>query len=98
MKRDEYQALDGLSLAELVKTKQVTPRELLDCAIDLAEEHNPAINAIISKLYDYARRAIDEGIPSGPFSGVPYLLKDLNGPLGGIATSRGSKFFAATVP
>lgn len=98
MNVSEYQKFDGLSLAGLVRKKETTPQELLDCAITLAEQRNPSINAIIAKLYDYAHQQIAKGPLRGPFFGVPYLLKDLNGPLGGIATTRGSAFFATTVP
>src|SRR6185503_16566557 len=49
----------------------------LETAIARAEQVNPAINAIVHKQYDQARRAIDEGVPSGPLRGVPYLIKDL---------------------
>jgi Asp-tRNA(Asn)/Glu-tRNA(Gln) amidotransferase A subunit family amidase len=94
----EYEDHDGLGLAKLVRTKQVTPEELLEAAIARVEARNPAINAVVMRLYDYGRRAIAEGLPDGPFSGVPYLLKDLNGSLGGVRTTRGSRFFADVVP
>ena len=64
---------DGLGLADLVRRKEVTPAELLEAAIARAEAANPALNAIITRLYDEARAAIATGLPSGPFTGVPYL-------------------------
>src|SRR5207302_3988690 len=82
----------------LVRTKQVTPTELLEAAIERVEARNPRINAVVMQLYDYGRRAIAAGLPVGPFRGVPFLLKDLNGSLGGVATTRGSHFFADVVP
>ena len=94
----EYEDHDGLGLAKLVRTGQVTPEELLEAAIARVEARNPAINAVVMRLYDYGRRAIAEGLPDGPFTGVPYLLKDLNGSLGGVRTTRGSRFFADVVP
>jgi Asp-tRNA(Asn)/Glu-tRNA(Gln) amidotransferase A subunit family amidase len=94
----EYDACDGLGLAELVRAKQVTPEELLEAAIARVEARNPAFNAVVMRLYDYGRRAIAAGLPEGPFTGVPYLLKDLNGSLGGVRTTRGSRFFADVVP
>lgn len=42
------------------------------------ERINGEIKAIIYKLYDNARAAIDAGLPQGPFYGVPFLLKDLD--------------------
>ena len=42
--------------------------------------------------------AIAEGLPEGPFRGVPYLMKDLSAAIGGVPMTRGSKFFADTPP
>jgi amidase len=74
----EYGDYDGKGLAELVRKKQVTPKELLDEAISRTEKVDPQINAVVVKHYDYAQRQIDKGLPDGPFTGVPFLLKDLD--------------------
>jgi amidase len=74
----EYGNYDGMGLAELVRKKQVTPRELLDAAIARTAKIDPHINAVVVKHYDYAARQIDQGLPDGPFTGVPFLLKDLD--------------------
>ena len=94
----EYEDYDGLGLAELVRRKQVTPVELLDAAIARVSARNPTVNAVVMELYDYARQAIAEGLPEGPFSGVPYLMKDLTSPIAGVRMTRGSRFFADTPP
>src|SRR4051812_33623200 len=74
----EYGRYDALGLAELVRTRQVGARELLDEAIARTEKIDPQINAVVVKHYDYARKQIDRGLPEGPFTGVPFLLKDLD--------------------
>jgi amidase len=74
----EYGNYDGLGLADLVRSKQVSAKELLDEAIARTEKIDPQINAVVVKHYDYARKQIDKGLPDGPFSGVPFLLKDLD--------------------
>jgi Asp-tRNA(Asn)/Glu-tRNA(Gln) amidotransferase A subunit family amidase len=94
----EYENHDALGLAGLVRRGEVTPGELLDCAIERVEARNPAVNAVVMKLYDYARKAIAEGLPRGPFQGVPFLMKDLTSPVEGVRMTRGSKFFADTPP
>jgi amidase len=94
----DYEAYDGLGLADLVRRRQVTPPALLDAAIARVEARNPAVNAVVLPLYDYARKAIAEGLPDGPYHGVPYLLKDLTASLAGVRTMRGSRFFADTPP
>jgi amidase len=94
----DYEAYDGLGLAGLVRQGKVTPEELLEAAIERVEARNGAVNAVVSQLYDYARKAIASGPPDGPFRGVPFLLKDLGGWLAGERVTRGSRFFADTPP
>ena len=94
----EYEQYDGLGLAELVRRKQISPEELLAAAIERVEARNPAVNAVIMPLHDYARAAIAAGLPEGPFRGVPYLMKDLTAPIAGVRMTRGSRFFADTPP
>lgn len=74
----EYGDYDALGLAELVRHKQVSARELLDEAVARAERVDPAINAVVVRHEDFAQRQIEAGIPGGPFTGVPFLLKDLD--------------------
>jgi amidase/6-aminohexanoate-cyclic-dimer hydrolase len=90
----DFEAYDALGLAELVRRKLVTPEELVAAAIERVEARNGAVNAVVMPLYDYARKAIADGLPEGPFCGVPLLLKDLGGWLAGIRVTRGSRFFA----
>ena len=94
----DYEQYDALGLAELVRRRQVTPEQLLDAAIERVEQRNPAVNAVVMPLYDYAKKAIAAGLPDGPFRGVPFLLKDLGGWLAGARVTRGSRFFADTPP
>lgn len=94
----EYEEYDALGLAELVRNREITAAELLDAAIARAEARNPALNAIVDRLHDHGRDAIAAGLPDGPFTGVPYLLKDIGGALGGHAQTRGSRFFDDVAP
>jgi Asp-tRNA(Asn)/Glu-tRNA(Gln) amidotransferase A subunit family amidase len=98
MRISEYESYDGLALAALIRAGDVTPAELLDLAIRQVASLDPALNAVVMKLYDYGRQAISTGLPDGAFRGVPFLLKDLNGPLGGVRTTRGSRFFTDFIP
>jgi Asp-tRNA(Asn)/Glu-tRNA(Gln) amidotransferase A subunit family amidase len=86
-----------MGLAALVRDRKVSPRELLDAAIERAEETNPSINALSQKLYDHAERALQQPLPDGAFTGVPFLLKDIGAALAGTETTQGSRFFAGTV-
>jgi amidase len=94
----DYEQYDALGLADLVRQRQVTPLELLEAAIERVEARNPAVNAVVLKLYDLARRTIASSLPDGPFAGVPYLMKDLTASIAGVPMTRGSRFFADTPP
>ena len=93
MKAEEFASIDGLGLAELVRGRHVSPSELLDAAVSQVEARNPELNAVVTKLYDHARFAIAAGLPDGPFTGVPYLLKDLGAHVSGAVTSFGTTLF-----
>src|SRR6478735_3123141 len=74
----EYGSFDAVGLADLVRRKQVSAHELLDEAIARTAKVDPQINAVVVKHYDYAERQLERGLPDGPFTGVPFLLKDLD--------------------
>ncbi len=93
----DYEAYDGLGLAALVARREVSAEELLEAAIERIEARDPKVNAIAHKLYDHARQAIAAGLPQGPFTGVPYLLKDLATPLAGTPCENGSRLYAGWV-
>ncbi|MEZ4592678.1 MAG: hypothetical protein R3D55_16260 [Chloroflexota bacterium] len=50
----EYEQYDGLGLAELVRTGEVSPLELVEAAIERIEARNPQVNAVIHKMYEEA--------------------------------------------
>lgn len=89
----EFDSYDGLGLADLVRRGDVSAGELLDIAIARVEAGNPELNAVVSRLYDQARAAVAAGLPEGPFTGVPYLLKDLGAHFTGAVTTFGSALF-----
>jgi amidase len=70
--------LDACGHAELVRTGQASPRELVDAAIARIEAVNPTLNAVIHERFERARAEADGPLPEGPFRGVPFLLKDLD--------------------
>jgi len=86
----EYDNCDGLELAELVRSKQVQPSELVEAAIECIEARDPQLNAVVNKMYDYARNIVASDLPDGPFTGVPFLLKDLGATFQGVPTSSGN--------
>ncbi|BDB39716.1 MULTISPECIES: amidase [Mycobacterium] len=88
---DEYRGYDATGLAELVADKQVTAAELLTLAKERAEAVNPRINAIVRDI------EADPADPrTGPFAGVPFLIKDLAQDYAGLPTSQGSRALQST--
>jgi len=87
----EYDDCDGLALAELVRARQVRASEVVEAAIEAIEAANPAINAVVHKMYDSARAAAAGTLPDGPFAGVPFLLKELHTTCAGEPTSAGNR-------
>jgi amidase len=77
---EEYRKHDAVSLAGLIAKRQVSAEEVLKTAIARAEQVNPAINAIVHKRYEQARKAVAAGLPKGPLKGLPSqgpcLLRD----------------------
>jgi amidase/6-aminohexanoate-cyclic-dimer hydrolase len=94
----EYDAYDAMGLAELVQQKQISAQELLATAIERVTARDTEINAVVTTMYDQASAAIATGLPSGPFTGVPFMLKDLGALYAGVPTSNGSRIFAEFVP
>jgi amidase len=90
-------AADATALAGLVAASEVTPTELLDAALAAVEARNPAINAVVLMQEGVARKAISEGLPPGPFRGVPFLIKDLGIEAKDFPSHNGSRLFANTV-
>ena len=93
----DFYSHDALSLAELVRTKQVSALELVNASIENIEALNPKLNAVIHKMYDRARK--EAGSPvDGPFSGVPFMLKDLLSWFAGEPISSGSRYLKEWIP
>jgi len=70
--------LDATAQAELVRTGEASPVELVDAAIERIEKLDPELNAVIHPRFERAREEAARGdLPDGRFRGVPVLFKDL---------------------
>ena len=94
MRVGEYVELDGLALAELVRDRQVSAQEILDAALGAAEQLGAEVAPYVEVFADRARAAVGNGVPAGPFTGVPFALKDLWTSWSGTVTGNGSRLFA----
>lgn len=95
---------DATELAALVRSRQVSPVEVMQAHLDRIEEVNPKLNAIVTLV---AERAIEEARAAeaavmasralGPLHGVPFTVKD-SLDTAGVPTQRGSLIFKGHVP
>jgi aspartyl-tRNA(Asn)/glutamyl-tRNA(Gln) amidotransferase subunit A len=95
---------DATALAVLIRTRQLSSREVVQAHLDRIDAVNPPINAVVTlmanealKAADAADKAVADGAPLGPLHGVPFSIKDALD-TAGVLTQRGSKLFAGHIP
>ena len=94
----EYTQYDAVGLAELIRNGDVTQEEVLEAALERMRRVQPELNAVVHEMEAEARSALADGLPEGPFTGVPFMLKDLNIFYAGVPTRQGSRFYQDFVP
>jgi amidase len=87
---------DATALAAMVAAREVSATDLLDMALAATARLNPALNAVVLVQEPVARAAIAKGLPTGPFQGVPFLLKDLGCEAVDFPSHNGSRLLAGT--
>ncbi|MFI5121822.1 MAG: amidase [Vicinamibacteria bacterium] len=76
--KTDLATMDATAQAELVRSGEASPEELVEEAIARVEAVNPEVNAVIHELFEQGREeAASPDLPDGPFKGVPFLFKDL---------------------
>jgi amidase len=101
MKIAEYLTHDATALARHVATGEVRPNELLDLALAQHRRVHGSVNAVVRLMEEQARGQLDGPLherPSGPFGGVPFLIKDGVQDYAGVPTSYGSRTMHGIVP
>jgi len=95
---------DALTLARLIRDKQVSPVAVVEAVLARIEALQPTVNAFITVTAEEARAAarraeaaVMAGERLGPLHGVPFSVKDLL-PTRGVRTTMGSLIFADQVP
>ncbi len=92
-------------LAQLIRSRQVSAREVMSAYLAQIARLNPKLNAIVAKLdddvclrlADDADHALAHGGPDGPLHGLPTAFKDLE-PAVGFPQSKGSPIFKHFMP
>lgn len=98
MKFSEYRSMDATTMLEGIRDKQFTAEELLEAAQTRLDQVNPRLNAVILDLTAAASDQIAAGLPDGELSGIPFVVKNMDGILAGEPCSMGSRALAGWVP
>ncbi|NYI02615.1 amidase [Cupriavidus plantarum] len=94
---------DATRLAELIRTREVSPVEVVQAHLDRIQAVDPKVNAIVTIADDAlqaaraAEAAVLDGAPLGPMHGVPFTAKDSIDTVG-VLTQRGSPIFKGRLP
>src|ERR1700760_209540 len=90
-------AEDATELAAQIRRGDITAVEAIDAAIRRIEALQPKLNFLVSDTFERARDRAKAGNLSGPFAGVPYLIKDMFDVVGSV-TRYGARFSAFLPP
>ena len=87
----EWADHDATALADRVRAGDLTPAELTAQAAAAIARLNPTLSAVVETFDDLVADPTADGMdPTGPFAGVPYLMKDLGPTLRGRLQEMGS--------
>lgn len=89
-----WEERDATALAAAVRNGELSARESVESAIERIERLDDQLNAVVVRRFDEALAEVDRGLPDGPFTGVPTLVKSLGVDVAGFPTTRGSRLFA----
>jgi amidase len=89
--------LDGIAIAGLISSKEISASEVLETTIERIERLNPQLNAVVHPHYDLARKQVANGLAKSPLSGVPMLLKNTGFEAEGMLLSSGSELLRNVV-
>lgn len=93
----EFDDYDALGLADLVRRREVSARELVETSIARIEALDGTLNALTVRCFEAALDTAETVPPAGPFAGVPYLAKDLHSHWEGVASTNSVSSFEGVV-
>jgi len=89
---EELARLDATAQAELVRSGEASPADLVEAAIARVEATNGELGAVIHPLFEEGLAVANGELPDGPFRGVPFLLKDLGAAFAGQPLHMGMQY------
>src|SRR5699024_8821850 len=98
MDLNTYKTLDATDMAQLIKRKEVSPRELVELSYKQLETVQPELNVVTHVRKERALIEADHiKVNDLPFSGVPILLKDASQALANEPLTSGSRLLQKTI-
>jgi amidase len=96
---DDLWSKDAVVLSDLLRRREITPREVLESVERRVSQVDPLVNALPTLCFDRARRAIaaDLNIEDTLLGGLPIPIKDSYA-VSGTRTTFGSRAFEHHVP
>lgn len=97
--------MSARDLADSIRRRRISAREVMNAFLAQIERINPKINAIVAKLddekcfglADEADRRLAHGENTAPLHGLPFAFKELD-PVVGFPMTRGSRIFKDYTP
>jgi amidase len=89
--------LDATGLADAIRAGDVSAREAVEWSLARIDERNPALNAVTALRADAALADVERGLPDGPLTGVPFVVKDLGATVAGMPSTNGSRLWRDNV-
>ncbi len=94
MSTTEWATADAVAVAAAIRSGEVSAHEVATAAIERIERLNPTLNAVVATRFEAALDEVAAGLPDGPLTGVPILIKDLGADVAGLPSTRGSRLYA----
>lgn len=88
---------DAIATAAAIRGGEISAREVVEESIRRIEKLDPLLNVMVGTRFDEALAEVDAGLPDGPLTGVPILIKSLAADVAGLPTTNGSRLFADDV-
>ncbi|WP_084527975.1 amidase [Nocardioides dokdonensis] len=88
---------DATALAAAIRDGELSAREAVEASIARIERLDPGLNAVIGTRFEAALEDVERGLPPGPLTGVPTLVKPLAADVAGLPSAGGSRLFADVV-
>ena len=72
----ELISYDGVSLAALIRSGELSQKEVLEVTLRRIDTLDGQLNAVVTRTFEQARERAESNWLRGPLAGVPYLIKD----------------------